>query len=48
MKTPLFTPSSDAIVITKTASDGTETTERLAPALRVELDTTFWKSAIIR
>lgn len=44
---PSFTPSSDAIVITKTASDGTETTERLAPALRVELDTTFWKSAIL-
>ncbi|GGK23842.1 hypothetical protein GCM10007962_17600 [Yeosuana aromativorans] len=44
---PSFVPSSDAIVITKTASDGTETTERLAPALRVELDTTFWKSAIL-
>ena len=41
-----FTPSSDAIVVKKGSGD-TATLERLVPALRVKLDTPFWKSAII-
>ncbi len=41
-----FTPSSDAIV-EKIVSGETETLERSIPALRVLLDTTFWKTAII-
>ncbi len=41
-----FTPSSDAIV-EKIVNGETETLERSIPALRVLLDTTFWKTAII-
>jgi len=42
-----FIPSSDAIVIKKVSTDGTETTERIAPALRAHLDPAFWTAAII-
>jgi len=42
-----FIPSSDAIVLKKVSKDGTETTERVAPALRTHLDTAFWTAAII-
>lgn len=42
-----FVPSSDAIVLKKVSTDGTETTERVAPALRTHLDTAFWTAAII-
>ncbi|WP_339916040.1 DUF4270 domain-containing protein [Yeosuana marina] len=41
-----FTPSSDAIV-EKIVNGDTETLERSIPALRVMLDPTFWKTAII-
>ena len=42
-----FIPSSDAIVLKKVSTDGTETTERIAPALRAHLDPAFWTAAII-
>lgn len=42
-----FLPNSDALILKKTASDGTETTERIAPALRVKLDPDFWTAAIL-
>ncbi len=38
-----FSPSNKEIILKK----GTEITERLAPALRVKLDTTFWRTKII-
>lgn len=41
-----FTPSNKEIVL-KTGSGETETAEPIAPALRVHLDNTFWKSAIL-
>jgi hypothetical protein len=42
-----FIPSGDAIKLDKVATDGTETTERIAPALRDTLSKAFWKSAIL-
>tara|TARA_R110002050_G_scaffold29630_6_gene76088 strand:- start:3389 stop:5071 length:1683 start_codon:yes stop_codon:yes gene_type:complete len=42
-----FTPSSDAIVIKKINTDGTESLERLVPALRDTLSRAFWKTAIL-
>lgn len=41
-----FIPSSEAIVLKKVSKDGTETTERIAPALRAHLDKDFWTAAI--
>ena len=43
---PGFIPSHKAIVL-KSGSGDDETTERLKPALRVKLDTDFWKTTII-
>ncbi len=42
-----FIPSSEAIILKKVSTDGTESTERIAPALRTHLDTAFWTAAII-
>ena len=42
-----FLPNSDAIVLKTVATDGTESTERIAPALRDTLTRSYWKSAII-
>ena len=42
-----FTPSSEGIVLKKVNLDGTETTERIAPALRTHLDPAFWTATII-
>jgi hypothetical protein len=44
---PEFLPSPNAIVLKKTNSDDTETTERIAPAFRDTLSSSFWKSVII-
>jgi hypothetical protein len=44
---PEFLPSPNAIVLKKTNSDDTETTERIAPAFRDTLSSAFWKSVII-
>lgn len=40
-------PSSSAIVLKTVDTDGTETTQRIAPALRDTLSTAFWKAAIL-
>lgn len=42
-----FLPNPNAIVLKKTSSDGTETTERSVPAIRDTLNSAFWKSVII-
>ncbi|HMC00329.1 MAG TPA: DUF4270 domain-containing protein, partial [Flavobacteriaceae bacterium] len=46
---PSFTPSSDAIpqYVYNETTEEYEEDERLAPALRVKLDTIYWKEAII-
>ncbi|MCF8274884.1 MAG: DUF4270 domain-containing protein [Flavobacteriaceae bacterium] len=41
-----FVPSSDAIILKTTATDGSETTERTIPALRQNLSPDFWKTLI--
>jgi len=41
-----FVPSSSAIVLKTTATDGTESTERSVPALRDTLNTAYWKALI--
>lgn len=42
-----FLPTSDPIILKSINSDGAETFERLAPALRAHLDPEFWRLAIL-